>query len=414
MTAVHVLVSNCPEDEHVYSAAFAGAAQVYRFGSNVEAYERLASAQAPVAVLVVTEHQDSLFNMSAEQLVERLVDSPMARGQMLGQLRVVVIGTLEQQRDRAIAVPSLRDAMQFIKYGKYEASEGRVATGRNDLAAARQSSAGDQRPAGHVEAVSGSGGFADSLISSIWQAADAAPARQQRPARRRKPKTEPARPAAVMGGGGAQQSSERPSLFLTDAPANAQTEVAPALQPALPVRVPGRNQYRGGTQGYPVAAGTPVAAGVPPQLVSQVSHLVYPGGSGPDPILGWSSATQQQLRQQTPQPRSAAPVQAGPYAAVVPGPQSHASMTPGDVHMHWNGHAPAPSHAPAHAPGPQRFHAPAGAVHQALARIDQRVAAAERAPLVPTGVGRSRPLDTFTERADLLDRSNRVGDVSFG
>jgi len=54
-------------------AQLGGDIELYRFASNLEAQERLASAAMPVDAIIVTPHQDTLFNLSAPQLVRPLL-----------------------------------------------------------------------------------------------------------------------------------------------------------------------------------------------------------------------------------------------------------------------------------------------------------------------------------------------------
>lgn len=322
MIPVHVIVSERVEDEQSYGAAFNGAIDLYRFRSNVEAFERLTSAQSPVHVLVVTGHQDTLFNMTARQLVARLTAAPIGDGQMLGGMQVVVVGEDVDAGGRVHSVSTVDAAVRLVKFGEVESAPMPV----GDAAAtypAGDAVASDPMhpgmPAASPAPQGADSGFLPSLISSIWDAPapgssagpgasrpaegttwqqsvpqrapqqalpiapQAAAQRVQMPrgtARMRGVEQHPGAPARPAAAAHAPAGAAPAQLFAHSA--HAEQAQAHDLQPARPYEVPGRGMYRGPqTRGAgvpsPAALATHVQSMPSAPLPGAAAQVAHPG-----------------------------------------------------------------------------------------------------------------------------------------
>lgn len=456
MSPVHVIVSNDPNDEQRYAAAFGGAINLYRFRSNVEAFERLTAARSPIDVLVVMPNQDSLFNMTPAQLAERLTALPMASNPNIGNLKIVVVGAHGIANPRVHAVASVDAAVRLVMFG--------------DVSSAPAPAA----PAAH--AAPAAPGLASDVIASIWAPAPAAhaappvagatsgrqlaaaggpgthapPQHVQMPrgtAGLRSPAPQQVavyQPAAHVGSQGAE------GIVATVMP-----DLPLGLEPAVPYQLEGGGVYngvrpRGGSTAFhhggtveesnPVIGGGPASAGYAtggieaqwapthdqvmagamhapvhpgggqpayaPQLAGQMQALVYAQAEAPsDPLLGWSAPVQQQLAAQQP---AMAPVQQQVAMQAMSAPQQVLQ------HAHQN--------PPANGQQPERT---GGGLRGKLGLMRDRVREGERAPLAPNATPSYAPQQShahaapaapaggmFDAPAQLLDRAN--GDIRFG
>ncbi|MCW2926792.1 MAG: hypothetical protein JWM86_760, partial [Thermoleophilia bacterium] len=311
MSPVHVIVGDDPRAETMWAGAFTGAVDLYRFERNIDAFERLTAAEAPVDLVILTPAQRGPFNLTPDQFVARVLEGPLASGPQLGNLHVIVVGApLQRSHPRAMSVSTLEAAIRLVKFGEVERAP-RPATPAAPVAAAQT----------HRAPTPGELPFSGSVISRIWDAPDP---REPDVAPRSASATSPAPRAVedaapapqVVVGGGAPQS---PQLFArTAAPSfvlggGAATSTAPQgapdvpaqvgapgeaievgtgpLQPSRPYQLPNGGGYRGPA----VRGGTTLAAAhgqpVPPALASQVQAMVYAGqvGNPNDPLLTWSS-----------------------------------------------------------------------------------------------------------------------------
>src|SRR5690349_11534183 len=93
MSPVHVIVGQDPRAEQMWADAFAGAIDLYRFERNVDAFERLTAAQAPIDLVILTPAQSGPFNLTPDQFIARLFDGPLASSPVLQHLHVIVVGS---------------------------------------------------------------------------------------------------------------------------------------------------------------------------------------------------------------------------------------------------------------------------------------------------------------------------------
>lgn len=320
MSPVHVIVGQDERAERMWESAFAGAVDIYRFERNVDAFERLTAAQAPIDLLVVTPAQSGPFNLTPDQLVARLFEGPLATSPMLAHLHVIVVGMpITREHPRVAAVRTLDAAIRLVKFGEVEEAPRPTAPTRRTPS--------PQAPAAEL----GGPTFSDTVISKIWAASDAAAANAAPvPAAAQLPVHVPARADVSGGGAGA------PRLFASQAQRRARPEgssearavrgggetpvgsqapaftpaedAAHALQPARPYELPHGAGYRGpamraghavpvpsqhGSAAVAAPAPERSASGqpVPPALASQVQAMVYSSPAAPvaDPLLTWSS-----------------------------------------------------------------------------------------------------------------------------
>lgn len=361
MSPVHVLVSQRPEDEQRYGSPFEGAVELYRFRSNVEAFERLTGATAPIDVLVITPEQDAIFNMTAEQLVERLVSSTLSMGGVLADLRIVVVGELRKQHPRVAAVADLDAAVRLVKFGTVEGAP-KPATAANpvpELRLAPMERPLRREPAGAAPAPAASPvtsmspvapagpGFADSVISAIWddperrarearaaaqaeaaarahaeaahaQAAAAHMSQAQAQAQPVAGRVQPGRGMGMVRAGGPARHQGVVQLFAhpggqaaahraAGAPApHAHTTGHPVLQPVQAYALQSRGEYRGPSDRTALTYGAagPIPGmpphGVPggPPPAMQPSGMAQHPGQMPQPQHGSQHGSQHGLQHQ--------------------------------------------------------------------------------------------------------------------
>lgn len=381
MSPVHVIVGEDQRAEAMWAAAFTGAVDLYRFPRNVDAFERLTAAEAPIDLVVLTPAQQGPFNITPDQFVARVLEGPLGSSRCLQNLHVIVVGqSLTRSHPRAMSVSTLDAAIRLVKFGEVERAPRPAAM---DAAPVQPTLPAASHPASTVDAILAESGIAGSIISRIWDApgvadpkAEPSPAPQQVAPSREPVAGGGARPAAqpVEVPAAAAEAPANPQLFSRAvatgfmAPAT-QPGQAPApgapladptmpsisgggaiqaampqvgiagesievasgvLQPARPYQLPNGGGYRGpGVRADRAIAGAlPVDGGgqpVPPALTSQVQSMVYGAGVGNpnDPLLTWSSSI-----------RDAAPVPTADAAAmhvvapVAPGAQPMAGQQP--------------------------------------------------------------------------------------
>ena len=412
MSPVHVIVGEDPRATTIWADAFGTAVDLYTFGRNVEAFERLTAAQAPVDLVVLTPAQGGPFNLTPDQFVARVLDGPLGASRSLANLHVVVVGAeLRIEHPRAMAVSTLDAAIRLVKFGEMEAPRRRApqAAARIEPVVAAQPS----RPAAIESILDGS--FAGSVISSIWDAP-----RQPAAMEPTVPTREQREDDAVRGGGPVVDAapavlreigamSSEPELFArstatgfgrtpvsgggaaamampTTHVAGEAIEVASGLQPARRFHMPdgASTSYRGpaprGTQvhGAGHAFAPSGAQPIPPALASQVTSMVYGSVGRPeDPILIWSSA----LREQTAAAAPPVPAAPAPAAPVVAAAMSMPAMSATPVAMQ-----PMPAMLP--------MEPPAGAYGAPATSLPAAYAAAAM-PAQPAA-----PVDPFLARAE--------------
>jgi len=400
MSPVHVIVGEDPRAEAMWARSFAGAVDLYRFPRNVDAFERLTAAEAPIDLVILTPAQQGPFNLTPDQFVARVLEGPLGSSRCLANLHVVVVGApLRRSHPRAMSVSTLDAAVRLVKFGEVEQAP---------MPAPSQAPAVSAAPAtashAEVDALIADLPFSGSVISRIWDApaptrdADVVPTRgqvvvgggpaAQDPRRVAAPAPVPmvagtpaqpqlfakatapefvapvAAPASVMGGGA--------SLPVVGAPGES-IEVGSALQPARPYSLPNGAGYRGPVlqAGRVHGAGHPAGdlggQPVPPALGSQVHAMVYGPGVGQpnDPLLVWTSSAR---AASVPAP---APAAAVPAPVQTPQPQAVAAQVIPTVPMQppAGAYGAAPMAAAPVAPAPAP--APAVAVDPFLARAEQ-------------------------------------------
>ncbi len=426
MSPVHVIVGDDQRAETMWAGAFQGAVDLYRFPRNVDAFERLTAAEAPVDLVVLTPAQRGPFNLTADQFIARVLEGPLGASRCLSNLHVIVVGQpITRSHPRVMAVSTLDAAIRLVKFGEVERAPRPEAPRLPDVRApqsqSQSSSASLSRDA--VSSILEDLPFSGSVISRIWDAPD--PVEEARPAARPVVRDEdPGSAPDVMGGGGpvpttqpampaASTSEPVPAqLFARTAPAGfivpsgavpAATaavmgggEAAPVgapgesievatgtLQPSRPYRLE-QAGYRGpAIRGGNMNGAAPDVGGqpVPPALTSQVQSMVYGGmhvGNPNDPLLTWSSGVRD-------------------HAAMVPGavPGAMPQATPPMQHMPPQ---PMPAHVPVSAP--QQLASPS----QIPKMVPMEPPAGAYAPAQP-----APPADPFLARAE-----QGGGDVAFG
>lgn len=332
MSPVHVIVGEDQRAEAMWREAFAGAVDLYRFDRNVDAFERLTAAQAPVDLLVLTPAQRGPFNLTPDQLVARLLEGPLGSGRFLGKLHIIVVGEpLTRSHPRVMAVSTLDAAIRLVKFGEVERAP-RPEAPELPVAIPRPAPASGV----DIDAIVRGSALSDSVISRIWDAPRSEPLATEAPAR---PQASDRRPD-VAGGGAVIGNARRapaamapaavapatPQLFSHPAapgfvvaapPMDARAAVVGggavaqvgspgeaievstgALQSSRPYELPNGAGYRGPDLRHGHVHGAIHGGGqpVPPQLASQVQHMVYGNpGSVPDPLLVWSSSSRDQV-----------------------------------------------------------------------------------------------------------------------
>jgi hypothetical protein len=360
MSPVHVIVGTDPRAEAMWADAFSGAIDLYQFDRNVDAFERLTAAQAPIDLVILTPAQDGLFNLTPDQFVARVLEGPLAATSMLANLHIIVVGAeLARRHPRAVSTRTLDAAIRLVKFGELDDAPRAIAP----AAAPAPTQPADH---GRYDAPIGST-FSDNVISRIWAAADresalqsapssagsvrgGGPAAPADPARlfatagtRPVPAPDPAArfaPATpVVGGGPVHVLANVLSAELGSAPlpvADQRPATAPAgsLQPSRPYVLPHGGAYVGRemrnnqippassynaptamqSQPQPQPLPQPQAQRpVPPAVASQIRTMVYPQATQApaDPVLAWSSASAKRV------PAAMVPVPARPAAPAV-------------------------------------------------------------------------------------------------
>lgn len=367
MSPVHVIVGDDARAEQMWESAFTGAVDLYRFERNVDAFERLTAAQAPIDLVILTPAQRGPFNLTPDQFVARVLEGPLGTGALLSNLHVIVVGgELTRTHPRAMSVSTLDAAIRLVKFGEIE----RVP--RPD--APKLPDAGAVEPIRHsasdVRELIGDLPFSGSVISRIWNAPDpAAGLDEQRVADVDEPSAgddmdfnvlgggagstaathasasapayapisaQPAGPASLFAritppgfapttpapvvGGGAHLHSAVPNGRDVGAPGEAIEVATGMLQPSRGYHLEGGGAYRGPAVRGGVVHGAGHDVGghpVPPALASQVEAMVYSGmqvGNPHDPLMVWSSATRGQV---APAQQQVAPMPLQPIAAPV-------------------------------------------------------------------------------------------------
>jgi hypothetical protein len=394
MSPVHVIVGEDQRAEAMWATAFTGAVDLYRFDRNVDAFERLTAAEAPIDLVVLTPAQRGPFNLTADQFIARVLEGPLGASRCLANLHVIVVGqSITRSHPRVMSVSTLDAAIRLVKFGEIEHAPRPEAPRLPDAHA-------PVRPSSHdaVASVLEDLPFSGSVISRIWDAPDPAreaPAQAPAPARQNVQDVPPATPDVMGGGpvpttlpatGFADPNEQAPApaqLFARTAPGgfmvpptNAPGQLAPHMAPvmgggeAAPIGAPGESievatgplqpvrQYQLPQAGYrgPANRGGNVHGAihdgggqpVPPALASQVQSMVYGGmhvGNPNDPLLTWSSGA----RDQAPMVPSVAPSMAAqPAPAPAQLQQAPMPMPMQQAPMH---HAPIaqPQQLPAHA-----------------------------------------------------------------
>ncbi len=389
MSPVHVIVGEDQRAEAMWGAAFTGAVDLYRFDRNVDAFERLTAAEAPIDLVILTPAQRGPFNLTPDQFIARVLEGPLGASRCLANLHVIVVGqSISRSHPRVMSVTTLDAAIRLVKFGEIEHAPRPEAPQLPDAHAPMPTTSSHDAVASVLEDLP----FSGSVISRIWDAPDPvreAPAQAPAPAPRADVDSRTA--PDVMGGG--PMPTTQPATGLADpnaaAPAPAQLfartapggfmvpqanvpaqhapvmgggEVAPvgapgesievatgALQPARQYQLP-QAGYRGpAIRGGNVHGAAHDGGGqpVPPALASQVQSMVYGGmhvGNPNDPLLTWSSGARDQA--------SMAPGATAPQQVPVP------------MQMQSPMQAPVPMQAPivGHQPiqPPQQLQQPAG------------------------------------------------------
>lgn len=376
MSPVHVIVGEDPRAEVMWASAFTGAIDLYRFNRNVDAFERLTAAEAPIDLVVLTPAQGGPFNLTADQFIARVLEGPLGASRCLANLHVIVVGqSIARSHPRVMSVSTLDAAIRLVKFGEIERAPRPEAPRLPDVGTTAPVRTSRDVVASVIEDLP----FSGSVISRIWDAPD--PVREQ-PAAPPAPverTNDTGHGADVVGGGAARyeqpQVEAAPAstqLFARTAPSgfivptthtqlSAPTQLANG-QPAVMgggdvarIGAPGESievatgglqparQYQLAQPGYrgpAIRGGSVHGAGhdarggqpVPPALASQVQSMVYGGmqvGNPNDPLLTWSSGMRDQ---------AAAPAQ--PTAAPAPAPRVVPMEPPPGVY------APAPAPVP--------------------------------------------------------------------
>jgi hypothetical protein len=346
MSPVHVIVGEDVRAEQMWASAFTGAVDLYRFPRNVDAFERLTAAEAPIDLVILTPAQRGPFNLTPDQFIARVLEGPLGSSRCLANLHVIVVGQpLQRSHPRVMSVSTLDAAIRLVKFGEVERAPRPEAPSLpvvGPAGAPRSTPPATRSTVGDVIGDVVDTPLAGSIISSIWDA----PRRDRGAAPDRAPEqhhdvVEEASSDGdgffdVLGGGPASAapaplvqaqlfSRTAPAGFVMPAAAVAAAAQQPAHQPvaggghaapaAMPVGAPGEAievatgvlqparayQLEGGAgyRGPAIRGGTVHGAGydaggqpVPPALASQVESMVYGGmhvGNPNDPLLVWSS-----------------------------------------------------------------------------------------------------------------------------
>jgi hypothetical protein len=394
MSPVHVIVGEDPRAEAMWAEAFSGAIDLYRFDRNVEAFERLTAAAAPVDLVVLTPAQGGPFNLTPDQFIARVLESHIGSSRNLAGLHVIVVGqALTRSHPRAIEVATLDAAIRLVKFGEVQHAP------RPAVVAAPASTPSTYMPGSN---------FSESVISRIWDAADSAeraertvvgggeqarapqaPARAvQAAAPRQALQNQQAQLfervaapgfAAVQGGGAPHQAQ-------VGAPGEAIEVSSGVLQSSRPYTLPNGGGYRGPElrQGAVPASShhsLALSAPIPPALGAQVQQAVYGSATGaPDPVLVWSSSARGQVVAQGVPVPTAAPTQQQAPMAMAPAAMQQVRTVPmepptgiygGGAAYGQQPHAPAPA-------APVAYSIPTAPMAPAPASADPLLQRAER------------------------------------
>lgn len=429
MSPVHVIVGDDARAETMWSSAFTGAVDLYRFERNVDAFERLTAAQAQIDLVVLTPAQRGPFNLTPDQFVARVLEGPLGSSRYLANLHVIVVGQpLQRQHPRAMSVSTLDAAIRLVKFGEVEQAPRPASMA--PVAAAPQRPTQDRARRDDASDLLDGLQFSGTVISRIWDEP-----REEQPVQPTRLTPIEDAPATsdhagwcddVVGGGptprGAHGAAAVPQAVTAPGPAQLFTRSAPkgfvaagggaaqhaptppsghapgvgapgeaievasgTLQASRPYELPGGGAYRGPSVRGGVMHGAGYDVGgqpVPPALADQVHSMVYGGmqvGNPHDPLMVWSSTG----RGAAPN-MEAAPVPMGGVGAM----QQVATVGP-------------PVPMPAHAPIPQQPAAPPAVPMEPPA-------GAYGGPPAPP-MSHAAQSDPFLQRAE-----SGGGDVSFG
>lgn len=186
MNPVHVLVGEDPRAEAMWAKAFGSTVDLYRFPTNVAAFGRVSSAQAPIDLVVLTPAQSGPFNLSAEQFLTRVFESPLASSSVLANLHVIVVGErVARQHPRIASVRTLDAAIRLVKFGEIDTRSMPASVPAPVAAAPRIERQHTNPPgssvarettiaSGGVSSILDGGHISAGVISRIWDAADRA------------------------------------------------------------------------------------------------------------------------------------------------------------------------------------------------------------------------------------------------
>ncbi|MBC7461767.1 MAG: hypothetical protein H7287_10440 [Thermoleophilia bacterium] len=397
MNPVHVLVGTDPRAEAMWSAAFGSTVDLYRFATNVDAFGRLSSAEAPIDLVVLTPAQVGPFNLTPEQLLARIFEGPLGRSRALANLHVIVVGQQVARRHPRIAsVRTLEAAIRLVKFGEVDprmaqaapvaaapvAPSAPMASQLSGIATERAVSSGSS------SIIDGTGSLSGGVISKIWDAVDrashahdvntdierandtrapisgggaAAPAAPSRDARERAAREAgtkalaqgPAQlftratsagfmvaPQVVASGvqvGGMAGVQGGGAAAQVGAPGESIEVATGQLLPARQFQL-AESGYRGQTTrgGVPQASSHHAMGGqpVPPALASQVQSMIYGGQGGNDPLLSWSGNNHGAVVATGVPVPNASMSQPAPHAQPMPPMQVNAQRASVSVPMH--------------------------------------------------------------------------------
>ncbi|MBC7643669.1 MAG: hypothetical protein H7123_00990 [Thermoleophilia bacterium] len=300
MTQVHVYVSPQLDEVRSWAAAFDGAIDLYRFSSNNEAYERLTGATAPVHVIILGCDRADAFDLSSAHLAQRLVSRPLEAHPMLAQMQIVLVapsGAANLPQSPRIHVVSSHDAaIRLVKFGQAEeAPQPQVSIDSAGARTATAPSPGLYATANQPEV------FAGSVISQIWDMADAAPSRREVAQAAQQPRQNQQRGPRIIGGGPTRSAQ----------PEAAPTQRFDAQHESVRVVQASRSSGKISTGHAPSASES-----VPAHGVASSGSLFAHGGSKPQAVSA-------------PAPVAMAPAQAAPdHAQVMNALQQHMPQQP--------------------------------------------------------------------------------------
>ena len=169
MSPVHVIVGEDQRAEAMWSSAFTGAVDLYRFPRNVDAFERLTAAEAPIDLVILTPAQRGPFNLTAEQFIARVLEGPLGASRHLANLHVIVVGqALNRSHPRVMAVSTLDAAIRLVKFGEIEHAPRPEAPKLPDARRDAPTRSSNEAMAELLDGMP----FSGSVISRIWDAPD--------------------------------------------------------------------------------------------------------------------------------------------------------------------------------------------------------------------------------------------------